>query len=124
MLTLMSKVAASILISASTFANPTTPKALPFGASAFVTIDNQIRVSVDKTAEVPVVVLLRNADNKIVFSQKINKKEAKYAMKLNVDELADGKYELEVKSEEGSIRKELNLSTQPAQKTSRLVAME
>ena len=123
MITLMSKLAVSILMSAATLVNPTTPKELSFGASAFITNDNQIRVSVIKTTEVPVQVVLRNADKEVVFQRNISKKDAKYAVKLNVSELADGAYELEVKSDEGSIRKQLNLSTQPVQKTSRVVAM-
>ncbi|QHW01559.1 hypothetical protein G8759_27995 [Spirosoma aureum] len=120
----MSKLAVSILMSAATLANPTTPKTMSFDASAFVTIDNQIRVSVSKTAEVPVEIVLRNAENQVIFRQDISKKEAKYAVKLNVNELADGKYELEVKSNEGSIRKQLNLSTRPVAQTTRIVAMQ
>ncbi|WP_338869696.1 hypothetical protein WBJ53_20810 [Spirosoma sp. SC4-14] len=127
MLTLLSKAAISILMSASTLANPanpTTPKALPFGASAFVTVDNQIRVSVSKEADVPVEVLLRTADHQVVFRQNLGRKDQKVALKLNVDELSDGKYELEVRSSEGSIRKQLELSTQPVQQTSRVVAVQ
>jgi len=127
MLTLLSKAAISILMSASTLANPinpTTPKSLSFGASAFVTVDNQIRVSVTKTADVPVEILLRTTDNQVVFRQNLGRKDEKVALKLNVDELSDGKYELEVRSSEGSIRKQLELSTQPVQQTSRVVAMQ
>lgn len=124
MLPLMSKLAGSILMSAATLSNPTTPKALPFDASAFVTVNNQIQLAVSKTSEVPVIILLRNADNQILFRQGISKKESKYAVKLNVDELVDGDYELEVKSSEGSIRKHLNLSTQPIKQTARVIAMQ
>ncbi|GAB3043290.1 hypothetical protein [Spirosoma pulveris] len=123
MFSLLSKVAGSILISASTIINPTNPKGLSFDASAFVTIDNQIRVSVEKQADIPVVVLLRNQDNEILFRQTIGKKELKYAIKLNVNDLSDGQYELEVKSNEGSIHKQLNLSTAPVQVVSRVIAM-
>lgn len=120
----MSKLAGSILLSAATLTNPTNPKALPFDASAYVTVNNQIRVAVSKTASVPVVILLKTADNQVIYRLPIDKKEAKYAVKLNVDDLADGKYELEVKSSEGSIRKQLNLSTQPVEQPGRLVAMQ
>ncbi|GAB4006835.1 hypothetical protein EXU85_30340 [Spirosoma sp. KCTC 42546] len=123
MLPLMSKAAVSILLSASSFINPTTPKALSFDASAYVTINHEIRVAVQKSTETPVVVLLRNKNNEVLYQQSIGKKEAKYAMKLNVDQLADGEYELEVKSSEGSIRKQVNLST-PVQQTSRTIAMQ
>lgn len=124
MLPLMSKVAASLLLSASAIINPTTPNALPFGASAYVTANNQIRVAIQKATDVPAVVLLRNKNNEVLFRQNIGKKEDKYAVKLNVDNLADGQYELEVKSSEGSIRKQFNLSTPPVQQITRLVAVQ
>ncbi|GAB2598267.1 hypothetical protein GCM10027190_52810 [Spirosoma areae] len=124
MFSLMSQIAASVLLSAATLTNPTTPVALSFDASAYVTVNNQVRVAVQKTADVNVVVFLRNKANEILFRQNISKKESKYAVKLNVNELADGQYEIEVKSSEGSIRKQLNLSTTPVQKTTRLIAMQ
>ncbi|GAB4048589.1 hypothetical protein [Spirosoma litoris] len=123
MLPLMSKVAASLLLSASTLLNPTTPKVLSFDASAYITLDHQIRLSVQKSAEVPVDVVLRNKSHEVLYQHSIGKREGKYAVKLNVDELADGEYELEIKSNEGSIVKQLNLSSQPVQKAVRTIAM-
>jgi len=126
MFSLMSNFAISALMSVATLtgpANPTNPKTLSFDASAYVTTNNQIRVSVDKTADTQVELLLRSSDNQVVFRRSISKKDANYRVRLNVEELADGKYELEVKSAEGSIRKELNLSTQPVQKSTRMVAV-
>ena len=123
----MSNVAASLLLSASALINPTTPttpKALSFDASAYVTASHQIRVAVQKSVDQPVVVLLRNKDNQILFRKQVGKKEARYAVKLNVDELADGQYELEVTSSEGSIHKQVTLSTQPAEQTNRTIAMQ
>lgn len=124
MFSLLSTIAGSILVSATTLTNPTNPKALSFDASAFVTVDNQIRVAVQKNAEIPVVVLLRNKDNEVLFRQTISKKESRYAVRLDVNELADGQYELEVKSNEGSIHKQLNLATAPAKQVTRLVAVQ
>lgn len=124
LLPLMSKVAASLLLSATTLTNPTTPKGLSFDASAYVTVNHEIRVAVQKTVAVPVTILLRNKDNQVLYRQTISLKETKYAVKLNVDELADGQYELEVKSSEGSIRKQLSLSTTPVEQPSRAIAMQ
>ena len=124
MLPLMNNLAASFLLSASTLFNPTTPKTLSFDASAYVTVNHQIRVAVQKSTDAPVQVTLRNKANEVLYQQNLGKKETKYAVKLNVDELADGTYELEVRSSEGSIVKQLNLSTQPVQQTSRTIAMQ
>ena len=124
MFSLMSQVVASALLTASTLTNPTTPSALSFEASAYVTNTNQIRVAVQKSTKVPVVVLLRNRNNEVLFHQNISKRESTYAVKLDVNQLADGQYELEIKSSEGSIRKHLNLSTAPVEHTSRLIAVK
>ncbi|GAB4054301.1 hypothetical protein [Spirosoma litoris] len=123
MLPLMSKVAASLLLSASTLFNPTTPKTLSFDASAFVTSDHQIRVAVRKSAETPIEVVLRNKSHDVLYHHNIGKKEDKYTVKLNVNDLADGEYELEIKSNEGSIVKQLNVSSQPVQQAVRTIAM-
>lgn len=111
-------------MSVSTLNNPTTSNALPFDASAYVTVNNQIRIAVQKTSAVPVIVLLRNKNNEVLYQKSIGKNEAKYAVKLNVNDLTDGQYELEVKSSEGSIRKQLNLSTAPVQQTTRVIAIQ
>ncbi|WP_420149673.1 hypothetical protein [Spirosoma sp.] len=124
MLPLMSKVAASLLLSASTLINPTMPNGLSFDASAYVTAKNEIRVAVEKPVNTPVTIVLRNKDNQVLYRQTINQKDSKYALKLNIDELGDGLYELEVKSSEGSIRKQLNVATQPVREVSRTIVMQ
>lgn len=127
MLPVMTKIATSLLLSTSALinpTNPTAPKTLSFDASAYVTVNHQIRVAVQKSVDKPVVVLLRNKNNQILFRQQVSKQEAKYAVKLNVDDLTDGQYEVEVSSSEGSIRKQVTLSTPPVESTNRIVAMQ
>jgi hypothetical protein len=130
MFTLMTQFIGAVLISAATLtnpttpANPTTPKALSFQTSAFVTVNNEIRVAVNKTADMPISVILRDSKNNVLFEQMMGKKEVQYAVKLKVDQLADGEYELEVKSREGSIRKQLTLGTKPVETPNRVVAMQ
>lgn len=124
MLSLMSQVLASVLLSASTFTNPTNPKALSFDASAYVTSANQIRVAVKKSTDASVSVLLWSTDKQVLFRRTLSKKESAYAVKLDVNELADGQYELEIVSNEGSIRKQFNVSTAPTQKAVRVVAVQ
>jgi len=108
--------------------NPGTPatatKALSFDASAYVNAENKIRVAVQKSAAEPVVMLLRDKNNEVVFERVISKKAENYAVKLDVADLADGQYELEFKSKEGSIRKQVNLGTQSIQKTGRMIVMK
>lgn len=117
----MSKAVGSILLSAATLTNPTTPKALSFDASVFVTTSNKIRLSVNKATGVPVEILLRDQQKAILFRQTINKKDDKCAILFSVNDLADGQYELEIKSNEGSIRKQVTLTTAPVNQPARLI---
>ena len=123
MMNLLSNLICTALLSTTPVDNGTAPKTLSFDASAYVTINNQIRVAVEKSTLEPVVVLLRDKNNRVMFQQFVGKKEQKYAVKLNVAELPDGKYELEVKSKEGSIVKEVNLGSEPVEAPTRLVVM-
>lgn len=123
MIAVITKFVGLLLVSVAALANPTTPKTLSFGASAYVTTNNQIRVAIEKATDKPVAITLRNKANEVLFQQTVAKKDAKYAVKLDVQDLADGEYDLEIKSSEGSIHKQLTLAT-PTQITSRAIAMQ
>lgn len=119
----MSKLVISALLSTATLIDPTTPKALSFEASAFVTNTNKIRLSVLKSSEKPVTVTLRDSQHKVLYQQTLNKKETKQAFLFSVEDLTDGEYELEIASSEGSIRKQVKLSSAPVE-TMRVIAMQ
>ncbi len=68
-------------------------------------------------------VLLRNDKKEIIFQETISKKELKYAAKLDMKNLADGAYELEFKSAQGAIRKQVNVATQPVSTPTRMVVL-
>jgi hypothetical protein len=123
MFLLMSKAVSAILLSAVTFVNPTTPKTLTFNASVFVTANNKVRLSIEKTTEETLVVFLRDNQHDILFRQVVPKKEYKSALLFSVSDLSDGDYELEIKSKEGSIRRQIKLATTPTQAPSRVIAM-
>ncbi|GAB3932182.1 hypothetical protein [Larkinella terrae] len=124
MMNLLSNLICTAILSTTPVDNGNAPKTLSFDASAYVTVNSQIRVAVEKSTLEPVQILLRDASNRVMFQQYVGKKEQKYAVKLNVAELPDGKYELEVKSNEGSIRKEVNLGSVPVETPTRLVVMK
>jgi hypothetical protein len=112
MLNLLSNLICTALLSAPVVSGePTTPKALPFEVSAYVTSENKVRVAIEKSAPESVVVLLRNDKNEILFQEVVSKKDLKYAAKLDMKNLADGAYELEFKSAQGAIRKQVNVAT-------------
>lgn len=94
------------------FANPTEEKKVAkFEASAFSTKDASIRVAVKKNVQERVYLTLRDSKGHVLFAETIAKGEMKYAAKLNVSELADGTYQIAIKSGDEQIVKQLNVST-------------
>ncbi len=109
---------AYLLTTGTLFANPTNPvKPASFNTSLYVTKANKIRVAVEKLTVDPVVITLRSlGDGGVsVFTQSMSKKQTKLALQLDVSGLADGVYELEIKSATGQLVKQLTLAT-PAPK--------
>ena len=104
---------AGLLISATTlFANPEAPtKPMSFDASVYVTLQGKIRLSVQKTVPGIVSVQLLDQEKHVLFSNAVGKKELKAALLFDMSEVEDGIYTLEVKSAEGSILKQVNVST-------------
>ncbi|GAB3771738.1 hypothetical protein GCM10028818_10930 [Spirosoma horti] len=120
-------VAFFLLSSTSLLANPTAPtKPATFDASVYVNKANRIRLAVEKTTAESLTITLRQAgENVPVFMRQIGKKQTKAAIQLNVDELADGTYELEITSASGRIVKQVNLqAATPVMTSERLLAIQ
>jgi hypothetical protein len=122
MFTTISNLIGAILVSAATLSNPTNPKGLSFDASAFVNSKNQIRLSVVKPTTETLTVVLRDEKNHVLYERVLPKSESKPAILFNVDNLEDGQYEIEVRSNQGSIRKQVKLMT--SQQPQRLISMQ
>lgn len=115
-----------VLSNTTPFANPTAPaKPASFDASCYVNKANKICLAVAKTDVEPVSISLKEIGNSaVLFTRHMSKKQTKLSLQLNVDELADGIYELEVKSATGSIIKRVNVSSvAPQDATERMVLM-
>ncbi|MCU0341622.1 MAG: T9SS type A sorting domain-containing protein [Spirosomaceae bacterium] len=94
------------------FAHPTEEKKpANFEVSAFVSADNNIRVAIKKNVPERVQVSLRDASGNIIYSHNLTKKDMSYAAKLDVSDLNDGVYQLEIVSGAERITKKLNLSS-------------
>ena len=94
------------------FANPTEEKtAAKFEASAFISKDASIRVAVKKNVHERVYLTLANAKGEVLYAETIHKNDMSYAAKLNVSELADGAYKIEIVAGKERIVKQLNVST-------------
>ena len=81
-----------------------------FNASVYITKDASIRVAVEKNTPSNVVINLRDARNEVVYSDEINRKELKSVYKLDVEQLKDGDYTLEIISNTKTVTKSLHLA--------------
>jgi len=116
-----------LLSSTSLLANPTAPaKPATFDASVYVNKANKIRLAVEKTTAESLTITLRQAGENIpVFMRQIGKKQTKATIQLDVDQLADGVYELEIASASGRIIKQVNLqAATPVMTSERLLAIQ
>ncbi len=83
-----------------------------FAASAYVTRSNKIRVSIDKPNREPMTISLRPVGQPhVVFTEHVHRKTTKTTLLLDVDQLADGVYELELKTSSGQLIKQIDLRT-------------
>lgn len=122
------KTVAALFISATPMlANPANPtKPASFDASVYVTKNNTIKLAVDKTTAESLSISLRPADKSgDLFIKQIGKRQTNARLQLNVDELPNGVYELEIRSASGvRIVKQVQVGTvTPAITTGRLVAI-
>lgn len=90
---------------------------MTFDASVYVTSNSKIKLAVVKTVPGLVSVSLTDTKNHSLFQQTLYKKTMKAAMQLDVSELPDGVYTLEIKSDQGSIVKQINLGTPKAERS-------
>ena len=108
---------AALLITSTAFAgtepsdDKITAKVAAVQVSTYKTVDNNIRVNIEKKASIVASILIRDANGQVVYSQHIGKKTEKLAAKFDVSNLEDGTYQIQVVSKEGTISKEINLKT-------------
>lgn len=71
-----------------------------FGTGIYATKNGKINVRVDKlNSDSPTTLLLKNKNGQVVYRETIAKNVQKFGRMLNLDELAAGKYEIEIASE-------------------------
>ncbi|MEI7586316.1 hypothetical protein [Runella sp.] len=118
MKTIIKSIACALALTTTVaFAHPTEDKTsnnrpeATFESSAFVTADANLRVAIKKNAPQKVYLTLKNNEGQVLFAETIGKSEMAYAAKINVSDLTDGNYQLEIVSGKNRVVKQLNLSS-------------
>ena len=116
-----------VVTSAASFANTN-----PGGRSAAVatyktgiysTKTGQLAIALDKAKGGAVDIRLKNADGKVLYSQHLGKHEQTYRTRLNLTELEDGIYQLEVTNGVETTTQNVTISTQQPTTPGRVISI-
>ncbi|MBD2755010.1 hypothetical protein [Spirosoma validum] len=113
--------------SAATFAE-TNPIGRPTSAASFKTgiystVTGTLRVSVDKETGGKVDVRLKNADGKTLYTQHLSKNDRNCRLLLNLNDLEDGVYQLEITNGVETTTQNVTLLTKLPSTPNRIVSI-
>ncbi|SFD16776.1 hypothetical protein [Spirosoma endophyticum] len=94
-----------------------------FKSAIYTTVSGKLSIALDKEIGGVVDVQLKNKDGKILYAQHLSKKERQYRRLLNVSELPDGDYQVEITNSVETTTHKMTLSTQQPVMPSRLVVI-
>ena len=100
-----------------------TSTAATFKTGIYTTAEGKLQISLEKETGGAVDIKLKNADGKVFFTQHLSKKERAVRLRLNLSELPDGEYKLEVTNGVDVTTHSVQLSTKQPSAPSRLVAI-
>ncbi len=107
-------------------ANPgSRPSAVAsYQSGIYTSVDGKLNICLDKQKGGAVDIQLKSTDGKILYSQHLGKNERKYRTRLNLDELPDGVYQVEITNGVETTKHNVTLSTHQPEAPSRLVAIK
>ncbi|SEI71451.1 hypothetical protein SAMN05216327_103393 [Dyadobacter sp. SG02] len=92
-----------------------TASAVVFDAALYKIGDtNKVRLSVDKSANERLRVVLKDKSGKIYYSEVFNERDTKYRRVFNLDEMTDGTYYFELSHKKDKKVKEVNIESTSA----------
>jgi hypothetical protein len=97
--------------------------AATFKTGIYSTAEGKLQIALEKETGGAVDIKLKNADGKVYFTQRLGKKEKAVRLRLNLSELPDGEYKLEVSNGVDVTTHNVLLSTKQPSIPSRLVAI-
>lgn len=105
-------------------AKPGRPAVASFKTGIYTTLTGKLNIALDKQAGGPVDIQLKNSTGGLLYSQHLGKKEAQFRTRLNVDDLADGDYQLEITNGVETTRQTVTLKTKQPTALNRIIQTE
>lgn len=94
-----------------------------YKASIYPTIQGKLQIALNKETGGAVVVQLKDKEGTVLFSQYVGKSETTSRLRLNLSELPDGAYQVEITNGVDTITHNVKLSTQQPNVPARLITM-
>lgn len=105
-------------------AKPDRPVAATFKTGIYSSVSGKLNIALDKQAGGSVDIQLRSSGGAVVYSQHIGKKETTFRTRLNLDELADGTYVLNITNGSETTRQTITLKTNQLATLNRTIQTE
>ncbi len=120
----------AVVTSAASFAN--TTEANPIGRKStaasyktgiYTSTTGKLVIALDKETGGRIAILLKSTDGKVLYSQHLGKNEKTCRVRLNLSELEDGVYHLEITNGVETTTQNVTISTNQPTTPSRLIAV-
>ncbi len=95
----------------------------PYKISIYPTAEGKLSIALDKETGGAVVIRLTNSQSKVCFAQRVGKHERVARLRLDVNGLPDGAYQVVITNGLDTTTHALRLGTQPPRVNYRLVAI-
>ncbi|WP_420150950.1 T9SS type A sorting domain-containing protein [Spirosoma sp.] len=117
-----------IVTSAATFSEA-KPIVRPAAVAAYktgiyTTVDGRLSIALDKQTGGAVDIKMTNDAGKVMYSERLGKNESKYRIKLDMSQLPDGVYQVEITNGAETTIRTVTLSTEQPSNPGRLVAIK
>lgn len=107
-----------------TEAKPGHPAVTTFKTGIYSSVSGKLHIALDKQAGGPVDIQLKSSSGTLLYSQRLGKKETEFRIRLNLDDLADGTYLLEITNGVETTRQTITLKTKEAIALNRIIQTE
>lgn len=94
-----------------------------YKSGIYTNVSGQLNIAVDKEKGGSVDIRLKNTEGRVLFTQHLGRQERICRLKLNLNDLADGLYQLEITNGAETTTQTITLSTNHPVSPSRLVAV-
>ncbi|KQS31193.1 DUF3244 domain-containing protein [Dyadobacter sp. Leaf189] len=109
-------VAFTVVFVSNTFADDKETKKATFGTGIFASKSGKIHINLDKYTDHNAVILVTDQKGTVIYREVVGKNVSKFRKALNVEDLPNGEYTIDVCGKDGKVTRHFQLSEQPAER--------